>query len=192
MARTDSLASPSIILYPYHAFVPDKGLELRHAGVTCPILFSGDLTFIVRFYLKADASHSLFFSISMSDATCMGAGSDLHLDVVNVGTVDEAYAIFDHEPSAMIVPLYTADDLPGLNRDGINEFILTKTGDQVKIEINGTPVESEILDRYESQWFAPNIEVQIGSYAPDGIYGLVIESIKVVYPSGNREEMIII
>lgn len=189
---TSSVSSVSPMVFPLHAFVPDKGLELRQGGITYPFMFSGDLTYKVNFHLKADTSHSLFFSISLSDQPCTGDGSDLHLDVIDVGLASEAYALIEHEPSAMIMPSEIDNNLPGLNRDGFNQFILEKTGDLVKMEMNGIPIGSITLVKYASVWFAPNIEVHINGYTPDGVYGLFIDRVEVSYPRGNEEPMILV
>lgn len=181
-----SVSNASPLAYTLHAFVPDKGLELRQGGVTWPVMFSGDLTYKVRFYLKADEAHPIFFSFSMSDATCKEDGSDLHLDVVDVGKSTEGYALIEHEPSAMIMIALTEDYLPGLNRSGMNDFVLKKTGDMVEMKMNGKLIGEILLEKYASEWFAPNIEVHIGGYTPDGIYGMVIEKVEVIYPEGNE------
>lgn len=189
---TSSVSSVSPMAYLLHAFVPNKGLDLRQGSVTYPVMFSGDLTYKVDFHLKVDTAHSLFFSISLSDQPCTGDGSDLHLDVIDVGLPSERYAIIEHEPSAMLMISPIENDLPGLNRDGFNRFILKKTGDLVKMEMNGIPIGSITLNKYASEWFAPNIEVHINGYTPDGIYGLFIDRVEVSYPRGNEEPMIIV
>ncbi|MBP7110416.1 MAG: hypothetical protein KBB09_02445 [Firmicutes bacterium] len=182
-----SNASP--LVYALHAFVPDKGLELRQGGVTWPVMFKGDLTYKVRFYLKADETHPLFFSISMSDDTCHGDGSDLHLDVEDVGKPTERYALIEHEPSAMLMISPIDEYLPGLKRNGMNDFVLKKVGDMVEMRMNGAFIGEIKLENYASEWFAPNIEVHTGGYAPDGVYGLIIEKVEVIYPKGNEADL---
>ncbi len=164
------------------------GINLQVANVCCPLRFSGGFTMTVRFYLDADVAHYYFFGISLGDGTWYGTTeNDLHIEVERCGAPDESYFIADHDTADQYNHYDEDELLPGLNRDGLNIWILKKVGKHITIEVNGARFASFYLKEYDSIWFGPNIYVVSRTMA-DHAYGFTLESVKVEY-SGATSPM---
>lgn len=164
----------------------DKGLSLRGKAITCPFRFSGDFTYIVRFWLYADDTHDLFFGLDMADAPLLdSADSFLCLEGLDVGSDEEAHAYYEASGLFMIMPI--EEPMPGLVRSGRNVYELKKKGDIVTMRVNGTLIGELELEDYASEWFAPCISSQI-FFPYDGDFGMFVESVKVIYEEGMVDE----
>lgn len=184
-----SLSSASPMVGGSYSFA-EKGLSLRGKAITCPFRFSGDFTYIVRFWVYADETHDLFFGLDMADAPLLSmADSFLCLEGMDVGSVEEAYAAYEASGLFMIMP--TEELMPGLNRNGRNVYELKKKGDNVTMKVNGTLVDEFELVDYASEWFAPCLEAQL-FFPYEGTFGVFIESVKVIYEEGMIDETPII
>ncbi len=184
-----SISSASPAVGGSYSFA-DEGLSLRGKSITCPFMFSGDFTYIVRFWVYADDAHELFFGIDMADGTLRGSASDyLCLEGASVGGDNEVHVYYDASGPHMVMPI---DELmPGLNRNGRNVFQLKKKGDNIRIEMNSALVGQFELDDYSSEWFAPCLEAQL-DFPYDGDFGVFFESVKVIYEEGMIVETPII
>lgn len=164
----------------------EKGLSMRGKAVTCPFRFSGDFTYIVRFWVYADAAHELFFSLAMADGPMLTtAESFLNLEGLDVGTTDEAYAYFDATEPFMAMAI--EDPMPGLVRDGRNTYELKKKGDSITMKVNGTLIGDFDLSDYDSEWFAPCLSSML-YYPFEGDFGIFFESVKVIYEDGMIDD----
>lgn len=160
----------------------ENGINIQEANIACPFRFSGDLTMTVRFYLDVDDSHEYYFGISLGDGTWYGTTeNDLHVEVEYCGGDDEYYEIYDHDQDENDYWHYDEDAaLPGLNRDGLNIWVLTKVGRHVTISVNDTEFADFTLQEYNSRWFGPNFYSEwYDSLNFD--YGFTVESVEVLY-----------
>ncbi len=180
-----SVSSASPAVTGSYSFA-DKGLSMRGKAVTCPFRFSGDFTYIVRFWVYADEDHEAFFGLDMADGPLLSsAESFLCLEGIEVGLEGEAHAYYEATGLFMIMPV--EEPMPGLIRDGRNVYELKKKGDSVTMKVNGTLVGELELEEYASQWFAPCLESQL-FYPYDGTFGVFIESVKVIYEDGMIDD----
>lgn len=180
-----SVSSVSPMVGGSYSFA-DKGLSMRGKAVTCPFKFSGDFTYIVRFWVYANAAHTLFFSLAMADGPMLTAAeSFLNLEGLDVGSVDEAYAYFDATEPFMAMAI--EDPMPGLIRDGRNAYELKKKGDSITMKMNGTLIAQFDLTDYDSEWFTPCVSSQL-NFPYEGTFGIFIESVKVIYEDGMIDD----
>ena len=164
----------------------EDGLNIQEGNVACPLRFSGDLTMTVRFHLIASDSHKYYFGISLGDGTWYGSTeNDLHVEVENCGGDDERYVVYDHDQDDVEYWHYDENaTLPGLNRDGLNIWVLTKVGRHVTISVNDTEFADFTLEEYNSRWFGPNLYSEWYD-TKDFDYGFTIESVEVQYKGSS-------
>jgi hypothetical protein len=181
-----------------YTFTAD-GLFLNGKIVSCPFMFSGDISYEVVFTLTANEAHWVNFGLNLGDGTWKGsAESEMHIEFYNVGGDEEFWQIVEHGADAMVPPVYFVDSpLASLRRDGRNVFRLVKKGDHITVRMNGSIFAEFDLEGYESEWFAPGIEarnpiVVILSATPSVMplpeYGFFLESVKVTYPEGGIDD----
>lgn len=165
-----------------------KGFTAEDANVACPFRFSGDFTYIVTFYLNADENHTLDFGICLGDGTWYDTtDNDIHIEFYDPNTDDAGYYIEEHDGT--YIEHYNEDgDAPGLNTHGYNDFKLVKRGEKIRIFLNDVEYANFELSVYESEWFGPNVWVEEDFPLNDG-YGFFLESVGVVYPTGNISDM---
>lgn len=158
------------------------GLNMQNANVCCPLRFSGDFTMTVLFWLRTASNHRYSFGISLGDGTWHATTlNDLHMEVYSVGSTDEGYEFWDHDQFANSDEhCDVVDYLPGLNRNGLNVWIVRKVGDHFYISVNGTAIIDFDITYYDSEWFGPNIYASHGD-AADTDYGFVLQSVRVRY-----------
>lgn len=159
-----------------------SGLNIQEGNIACPFRFSGDLTMTVKFYMNANAAHEYYFGISLGDGTWYGSTeNDLHVEIDNCGDTDEYYEIYDHDQDEVSYTHYDEDALlPGLNRNGLNIWVLTKVGRHITISVNDTEFADFTLEEYNSRWFGPNIYSDWIDVS-DFDYGMTVESVEVQY-----------
>jgi hypothetical protein len=171
-----------------YAFLGD-GVRIQNGSIACPLRFSGNFTMTVDFWLNADETHDYWFDICLGDGTFWGTTeSDVHMEVIDCGSVNEYYWIADHDSSEVEEVHYDIDSsLPGLNRSGMNTWVLTKTGKNIKISVNDIQFADFDLVYYDSIWFGPNLVAEYSAIR-DTNYGVTYESIKVEY-SGSTDKV---
>lgn len=181
-----------------YVFTPD-GLYLNGKIVSCPFMFSGDITYEVVFTLRANELHWVNFGLNLGDGTWKGTSdSEIHIEFYGVGGDEEYWMIVEHGADAMVMPEYYVEEPhPNLRRIGKNTFRLVKRGDHIVARMNGVIFADFDLDSYESEWFAPGIEARnpivavIMSAEPSILlpeYGFFLESVKVTYPEGGIDD----
>ena len=158
------------------------GINIQEGNIACPLRFSGDLTMTVRFHLNATDPHEYYFGISLGDGTWYGTTeNDLHVEVDHCGGDEERYFVYDHDQDETEYWHYDEDEpLPGLNRDGLNIWVLTKVGRHVTISVNDTGFADFTLEEYNSRWFGPNLYSEWVD-VKDFDYGFTVESVEVLY-----------
>ncbi len=170
-----------ILEYDTCEFEP-LGLNMQYANVCCPWRFSGDFTMTVLFWLRTAADHRYSFGISLGDGTWHDTTeNDIHMEVYEVGGTGEGYEFWDHDQDEVS---YEHCDivgyLPGLNRNGLNVWIVRKVGDHFYVSVNGTSIIDFDIVRYNSDWFGPNIYAW-NDDPMDYDYGFVLQSVRVRY-----------
>jgi len=166
-----------------------KGFTANNSNLACPFRFSGDLTYIVTFYLNADEDHPVNFGICLGDGTWyLTTVNDVHIEFYDPNTEDSGYYIEDHDYDTSYIHYEEEGDAPGLNTHGYNDFKLVKRGDKIRIFLNSVEYANFELQAYNSEWFGPNIWVEEDFPLDDG-YGFFLESVGVVYPTGNISDM---
>jgi hypothetical protein len=160
----------------------ENGINIQEGNIACPFRFSGDLTMTVRFYLNATDPHEYYFGISLGDGTWYGSTeNDLHVEVSQCGGPEERYYIFDHDQDGTEFWHYDESaNVPGLDRAGLNIWVLTKVGRHITISVNDTEFADFILEEYNSRWFGPNLYSEWVD-VKDFDYGFTVESIEVLY-----------
>jgi len=172
-------------------FTP-RGFQSGDANVACPFRFSGDFTYTVKFYLKADATHLIDFGICLGDGTWYDTTeNDLHIEFYNTNSATSYYYIYDHDQDGTDFEHYDIDeDAPGLVTNGLNTFKLVKTGNNIRITFNeeDEPFADFDLVEYNSIWFGPNVWME-QNFPLEEDFGFFLESVEVVYTAGQRSDM---
>lgn len=160
----------------------ESGINLQEANICSPLRFCGDFTMTVKFLLETDDAHEYYFGVSLGDGTWYGTTeNDLHVEVDNCGGTGEYWEICDHDQDETTFWHYEEDGrLPGLNRNGLNTWVLKKLGNRITIRVNGIQFASFVLEEYDSVWFGPNIYCEYVD-GRDASYGMTVESVKVEY-----------
>lgn len=168
-----------------------KGFTAQDSNVACPFRFSGDLTYIVTFYINADEDHPISFGVCLGDGTWYDTTvNDVHIDFRNIGTEQAYYFIGDHSTGDTYTH-YDEEGLPaGLRLDSYNAFKLIKCGDKMRLFFNGEEFAAFELQNYASEWFGPNVWMREDFVPLDDGYGFFLESVGVTYPTGNISDMI--
>jgi len=149
------------------------GLELWNNMVSAPLGFKGDIAVIVRFELNVNSDSNADLEILIAagiddNDPCMG------IDIYRLGSEDEYYSIFKFG-----VSLYGhISPIPVLNRNGMNEFRLMKTGDMLEFRLNGVTLMDDVpIIDYCFDVFSPHLYCwQV--HDSDALY---IKSIRVNY-----------
>lgn len=162
-----------------------QGINLQWANLASPWRYSGDIRVTVNFWLNVNEDYYYWLGLGLSDSTwwCERAANDVHMDMNYLGySSEESYYIADHDTLDDYEAVHYEDYgvFDGLNKNGFNEYVLTKTGNKIVARMNGVNFASFRLDEYDSEWFGPNLgSVCMG--LQNALYGVTFESIKVEY-----------
>ena len=163
-------------------YFQDEGVNFQDSCFTAPKRFSGDFTMTVKFKLFADLTHRYSFGIALSSGYFYEPDPQdiLVWDVNNAGAEDDYIVEDQNDHGGYVRYNQEKASVPGLVDDSYNEFVLTKTGDHILMELNDEEIADFNIEYYESKWFIPTIY----AYPLDDAntaYGFTLESVRVDY-----------
>lgn len=161
---------------PFISTIDAEGLYIDGNRLTAPYGFSGDFVMTVEFTLNPQVGKYVNnFSISLTDGTTAPNEEIIRVSFMNVSDdTIEHFSLIEEDP---YVELASATGIAGINRTGLNTFILTKEGNNLKIHMNTTQVCSVIYSSYSNSASFPVL--YLNDQMDERI--ILIESIKVEY-----------
>jgi len=163
-------------------FFQPGGANFQDSCFTSPKRFSGDFTLTVKFTLFADLTHRYSFGVALSSGYFYEPDPQdvLVWGVSNAGAEDDYIVDDKNDHGGFVRYSQEKAPVPGLVKDGYNEFVLTKTGDHFNMELNDELIAAFNFEYYESKWFIPTIYAYPQD-AANTTYGFTLESVRVDY-----------
>lgn len=161
---------------PYISTLDAEGLYIDGNKLTGPYGFSGDFVMTVVFTLNPpEGKYVNYFSISLTDGTTSPNEEIIKVAFMNVGDeTKEHFSLIEEDP---YVPLASTTGIAFINRDGLNTFVLTKEGNNLKIDMNTNQVCSVFYSSYTNSVSFPVL--YLNDQMDERI--LLIKSIEVEY-----------
>jgi len=161
----------------------DRGLLIDDMAMAAPISFKGDFecTFEFETELPDTDTDYVDFTFFMIDGNVDAIGS-------HAGIVTEYYDLLTarHSIGQGDSP-YVWDDrswAPDGMADDVNEFVITRAGNSIGVNVNGLGAWTFNLDSGNlAQYYRPYLFVRHNGFTPDA--GFYLKSVKVKYEKGN-------
>lgn len=165
---------------PHVVSVSASGLYVDSVLLTAPFGFDGDFTMTVQFSLNVSASDFVLgLQLMLTGGGDAVYSEYISSDFYSLGLppsdqYPEGYSIYEGSPGRTLAE---GDEIPGLNRAGLNTYRFIKKGNSIKMFMNDDMLCDDICSSYSEAWFFPVIYVVYGL----GTGELYIKNIKVVY-----------